>query len=179
MPAGGHVGRLGADPEWHRDLPDLVAGRVGVRREAVDAGPDPAAGGVDLQRAQPVLGVAGAFGGDPVVAERGAYRVVAKEFFEGVDGGAGVGVALGEGVPKCVGEHPVSVERRELAGRRRGRVREDSAVRRPRPAWPAAGARRKGVWVPSGLVSGRGNSTSESVGVAGNCGAWSGPAGRG
>jgi hypothetical protein len=33
-----------------------------------------------------------------VVAERGAYRVVAKEFFEGIDGGAGVGVALGEGV---------------------------------------------------------------------------------
>ena len=77
MPAGGHVGRLGADPEWHRDLADLVAGRVGVRQGG-RAGPDPVSAGVDLQRPQPVLGVAGAFGGDPVVAERGAYRVVAK-----------------------------------------------------------------------------------------------------
>ena len=41
---------------------------------------------------------------------------MAKEFYEGIDGGAGVGVALGEGVSKCVGEHPFSVERSELTG---------------------------------------------------------------
>ena len=59
VPAGGHVARLGADPEWHRDPADLFAGRVGVRQGG-RAGPDPVSAGVDLQRPQPVLGVAGA-----------------------------------------------------------------------------------------------------------------------
>ena len=49
-----------------------------VSRQGGRTGPDPVAVGVDLQRAEPVLGFARAFGGDPVVAHRGAYRVVAQ-----------------------------------------------------------------------------------------------------
>ena len=164
-PAATLLGSVGV-AEWHRDLADLFAGRVGVRQGG-RAGPDPVSAGVDLQRPEPVLGVAGAFGGDPVVAERSAYRVVAKKLFEGIDGGAGVGVALGEGMPKSVGEHPFSVERRELAvGVAVGSVKIWQCVG-PDPHGPLQVRGGKGFGAV-GLVSGRGNSTRRSVGVPGN-----------
>jgi len=77
MPACGDVGRLGADPERHRHLPDLVAGCLGAGQGG-HAGAHPVPAGVDLQRPEPVLGVSLAFGGHPVVPERGADRVVTQ-----------------------------------------------------------------------------------------------------
>ena len=114
MPAGGDVGRLGADPERHGDLSGLVAGCLGVGQGG-QAGAYPVPAGVDLQRPETVLGGPFAFRGHPVVPERGAHRVVTQQLLQRVDRGAGVGVALGEGVPERVREHQLAGEWQELA----------------------------------------------------------------
>src|SRR5450759_2057842 len=114
VPASGDVGGFGADPERHRHLADLLAGRIGVGQDA-QPGAHPPAAGVDLQRAEAVLGVAFAFRSDTVVPERGADRVVAEQLLEGVHGGTGISVTLGKGVPERVGEHPVARKGQQAA----------------------------------------------------------------
>ena len=70
VPASGDVGGFGADPERHRHLADLLAGRLGVGQDA-QPGAHPPAAGVDLQGAEAVLGVAFAFRTDTLVSRTG------------------------------------------------------------------------------------------------------------
>ena len=135
--------------------------------ETVDTGSHEPTGTVELERAEAVLGFAFAFGGDPVVAERGPHRVVTEELLEGVDRCAGVGVALGEGVPEGVGG-----DRSRGNGTGCPAVSRSGASRRGRALTHWRMARwscdvRSGR-VPSGLVSGRGNRASSRRGVVGN-----------
>src|ERR1017187_4498743 len=104
-PAGRDVGRLGAGAVGDGDLPDGVAGVLGVQQGA-GVTPDPVAVPVEAHRGDLVDRVAAAILTDPVIAAGNVQVPVVEELGEDVDGRAGVGVRLGVGVTVGIGDDP-------------------------------------------------------------------------
>src|ERR1017187_4329124 len=104
-PAGRDVGRLGAGAVGDGDLPDGVAGVLGVQQGA-GVTPDPVAVPVEAHRGDLAGRVAAALLTDPVIAAGNVQVPVVEELGEDVDGPPGVGVPRGEGGPGGVGDDP-------------------------------------------------------------------------
>ena len=137
IPAGLHVGRLGAGAERNRDLADRAAGVLGVQQR-LGFPPDAVAVPVELQRGDLVDGIAATAVPDGVVAAGGIEAAMVHQRGEHVDRDPGVGVPLGVGVPVGVRDHARLVEfgavgaqqRRQAGDPGRGAGRR-SDLRRP------------------------------------------------
>ena len=101
--AGFDVGRLGAVAERDGHRGPLVGQWVGERRRV--------ALGIDGQGSDSADGLLLALMGDRVVPHRGFDRGMVEQVFEHVDGHAGIGVALGVGMPQHVRGDQRAVER--------------------------------------------------------------------